>query len=886
MNDARDTLALAGRHTLELADGRALWRIESGRVDVFVVDPVGVDLPKPRHHLCRLEAGEGLIGVGEVGSDLPVRLIAVGGPETRLTKLPADAPAEETGPLVDAWVSRLTGRLDLETDTIDAPQTVDAHSERGRAFLDDFHRVVLAHASEEKRRAEAAASERVLLRAQFDREHTAGALGRLVAAMDGSLAEHLGADATPHTSEPLLAVMRVVGNQLGASVRAPPPVIDGIPDVYTIDDIARASRLGHRRVQLADKWWRRDVGPLIGMLERDDREPEPVALVRTGGRYVLHTADGHTVHLSPALASKLQRGAWSLYRLLPDRSLGWRDLVRFAVHGSGADSTRLAVVGLAGAALGLLSPAATQILFDEIIPGAMRTELLLLVAVLAVAGVATLVFQFVRDLAVMRLRTRADAALETAVWARLLSLPANFFRDYDAGDLADRVMGLSAAQRSLAGSTLSTLLSSGLSVVSLVWMFAYAPKLAWASTAVTAVACVAFGFAGRRRAALEREIAELRGRTQGFVLQAITAIAKLRVARGERRAFARWAQVFSRQRALQVRARRISNVLVSARQTLPLLATVGLFALVADPDAHSLSTGAFVGFLVAFGQFMVGSLQAASTLVELTAVGPYFERARPLLEAVPETNERKPQLGDIHGRIELSHVRFRYREDMPLILDDVSMAIEAGEFVAVVGKSGSGKSTLFRLLLGFEQPDGGAIYLDGHDLGGIDVQAVRSQVGAVLQTSRVMAGSILENIVASSGRSLAEAWDAAKMAGIAKDLERMPMGMHTVVTAGGGTLSGGQRQRLLIARALVKRPRIVLFDEATSALDNQTQAIVSRSLESLRLTRVVIAHRLSTVRHADRIFVLDKGRIVQSGTFEQLIDQPGPFADLAARQMT
>jgi ABC-type bacteriocin/lantibiotic exporter with double-glycine peptidase domain len=239
----------------------------------------------------------------------------------------------------------------------------------------------------------------------------------------------------------------------------------------------------------------------------------------------------------------------------------------------------------------------------------------------------------------------------------------------------------------------------------------------------------------------------------------------------------------------------------------------------------------------------------------------------------------------LSGEIEVSHVSFRYDPEGPAILHDISFKARAGEFVAIVGPSGSGKSTLLRLLLGFETPASGAIYYDGHDLAALDITAVRRQLGVVLQSSRVIPGTIFENIVGSSSFSLDDAWTAASKAGLAEDIESMPMGMHTFLGEGTSTLSGGQRQRLLIARAIVSRPRIILFDEATSALDNRTQAIVTASLDQLQATRVVIAHRLSTIVNADRILVMHTGRIVQSGTYAQLLEESGPFVELAQRQL-
>jgi ATP-binding cassette subfamily C protein len=321
----------------------------------------------------------------------------------------------------------------------------------------------------------------------------------------------------------------------------------------------------------------------------------------------------------------------------------------------------------------------------------------------------------------------------------------------------------------------------------------------------------------------------------------------------------------------------------------PIVCSACIFYYVADlmtqPEVKPLSTGEFLAFNAAFGQFLAAALQLSTAVVSVASIVPLYERAIPILQTLPEVDTGKSDPGELSGRIEVSHVAFQYRPDSPMVLRDISMSIPAGQFVAFVGASGCGKSTLFRLLLGFETPVSGAIFYDGQDLATLDVQSVRRQMGVVLQNAKLLSGSIHQNIVGSSPLTIDDAWEAARMAGFDQDVKHMPMGMHTVVSEGGGGLSGGQRQRLMIARAVVGKPRILLFDEATSALDNQTQGIVSRSLEELQATRIVIAHRLSTVVKADRIYVLDKGVVVQSGTYSELIEQEGLFAELAKRQL-
>ena len=297
-----------------------------------------------------------------------------------------------------------------------------------------------------------------------------------------------------------------------------------------------------------------------------------------------------------------------------------------------------------------------------------------------------------------------------------------------------------------------------------------------------------------------------------------------------------------------------------------------------------LTVGTFLAFNSAFGTFIGGATNLSNTATNLLQVIPLGKRAQPILATVPEVDLSKADPGRLMGRISIDHVTFRYRDSGALTLDDVSLHAEPGEFIALVGGSGSGKSTLFRLLLGFETSESGAIAYDGQDLTGLNVEAVRRQLGVVLQGGRLLSASIFDNIAGGAQITLDETWEAAQMAGFAEDVAAMPMEMHTVISEGGSNLSGGQRQRLLIARALALKPRILLFDEATSALDNRTQAIVSDSLDKLQVTRIVIAHRLSTIRNADRIYVLQAGRILQQGNFEELANQAGLFAQLMTRQ--
>jgi ATP-binding cassette subfamily C protein len=421
-------------------------------------------------------------------------------------------------------------------------------------------------------------------------------------------------------------------------------------------------------------------------------------------------------------------------------------------------------------------------------------------------------------------------------------------------------------------------------------MFYYSWRLASIAAALVFGSFLLFTFCGWLQVRILRDVSALGGRIAGMTLQFINGIAKFRVAGTEARAFAVWAREFAKQRVLSMRARKISNLVSIFNSAFPVLAWAAIFysagSLMKTPGTPMLTTGEFLAFMAAFVQFSTGTLELSSALISVLNVIPLYERAKPILTSLPEVMTTQTAPPELTGNIDIHHVGFRYRDEGPLVLRDLSLGIASGQFVALVGPSGSGKSTLFRLLLGFEAPGSGAIYYDGQDLADLDVQAVRRQIGVILQNSRLMTGSIFRNIVGDGTLTIDDAWEAARQAGLEEDLKTMPMGMHTVVSEGGGGLSGGQRQRLLIARAIVRKPRILLFDEATSALDNRTQAIVSQSLKALNATRVVIAHRLSTVMHADQICVLDKGSLVEMGSYEELMGQGGLFTQLAKRQLS
>jgi NHLM bacteriocin system ABC transporter ATP-binding protein len=750
--------------------------------------------------------------------------------------------------------------------------------------LDCFHQLVLDAIVWNQEQMVSAERQRLQKKAVSERLVMENALVRLSSTLVAEPAAEL-VEIAGEVQYPLLTACQLIGHRLNLDIQTYPGMRKERSQKNMLMNIAKASRFRVREVALRGEWWRTDCGPLLGFFEESKR---PVALLPTSSRSfeLVDAVERTRTPVTPQVDARLSPFAYTFYRPFPNRALTAWDLMKFGLQEVRRDLFTVLLLSAAVGLLGLLPPLATDAIFNTIVPGGERGLLLQVGVSLFLIALAAGMFQITRSFAMLRVQNKMDASMQAAIWDRILSLPAPFFREYTSGDLGGRAMGITEIRRFLSGYIMTTILTSLSSVFSLALLFVYSVRLALVALLLVAIAVLATVVTGYFQVRYQRELSNAQGQVSGKVLQLITGVSKFRAAGAERRAFAIWSEGFSDQRGLTYKARSVGNGLLVFNAAYPALASMAIFAVVAPTSRSELSVGSFLAFNLAFTQFLVAWLAFSSVMVSIFMIIPIFERTKPILDALPEVDEYKADPGELTGGIEVSHVSFRYKSDGPLILKDVSVRIRPGEFVALVGPSGSGKSTLMRLLLGFETPESGGVYYDGQDLFGLDLRAVRQQIGVVLQSAKVMSGEIYDNIVGSSPYlTLDDAWEAARMAGLDEDIRAMPMGMNTVVSEGGGNLSGGQRQRLLIARAIVNKPRVLFFDEATSALDNETQEIVSRSLEGLQVTRIVIAHRLSTIINADRIYVFDSGQIVQAGTYEGLINRPGPFSELAKRQL-
>jgi ATP-binding cassette subfamily C protein len=683
-------------------------------------------------------------------------------------------------------------------------------------------------------------------------------------------------------ADALLAALRVVGQTMGVEVKAPPFEAEGDP----LRLICRASGLRARRVTLARRWWEADGGPMLGASAADG---SPVALTPLHGRGYVAIAPtrGVKTAVTARTAASIGPNAWSFVRVLPSHPLRFRDLARFAWPVVRRELRTIVMLGAVCGVLGLLAPYVTALVVDDVIPRADRPQLKLLCGFLVAVGASIALLQAVQGLALVRIKGRLEATLLPAAWDRLLSLPVRFFAGGEAGDLALRATGLARVIEVVSGSTVASLLVASFSLTSVLVLFAVDWRLGLLAAALTAAAPLALAVSFPALWRCQQAITRMQGRISALLLVLLSGVVRLRVAGAERRAFAHWARLYRAQVALAVRFQALSDRLLVLGDAWPLVVAMAVFAAVVGLGPGAVSAGGFVAFNLALATGTAAVVGLGKTLLPLLNAIEQCERFRPILDATPEGSEARGDAVKLAGSIRLSNVSFRYDPDGPLVLDDVSLHVRPGEFVAIVGPSGSGKSTLMRLLLGFETPTEGVVAYDGRELAALDASEVRRQIGVVLQDAQLFPGDVLTNIIGlSTGLTRDDAWAAAELAGLDDDLRVMPMGLYTAVGESGAGLSSGQRQRLILARALAGRPTILLLDEATSALDNRTQAHVSRSLQTrLRgTTRLAIAHRVSSIAEADRIYVLVDGKIVQSGRYSQLEADPGPFQDLVRRQ--
>lgn len=658
---------------------------------------------------------------------------------------------------------------------------------------------------------------------------------------------------------------------------------DNINDMNEqLEYLLRPYGIMRRTVKLETGWYKDAIGAMLGTFKNDGRV---VALIPSGitGYSYYDQEKEKFVKINRKNQELFEEEAYAFYKPFPLKKLTIASLIKYTLSTMSVSDIVLVVLStLAVTLVGMFSPKITNILFSTVIENK-SIRLLLAITVFSVCvSVSSMLFSTVQSLISARLNTKLSLNIQAATMMRVMSLPASFFKDYSAGDLYSRVGGINSLCTMLMSAVFSTGLTSIFSIVYIVQIVNYAPALVLPAIFFTVLSIAFTLITTFAQMKITRKHMKLAGDESGMTYALITGVQKIKLSGAEKRAFARWGNLYAKSAQLVYNPPmflKINSVISLA------ISLTGTLVMYYAAVKSSVSVADYYAFNMAYGMVSGAFTALSGIAITISNIKPILERIKPILSTVPEVSEGKQMVTRLTGAIEINNVSFRYSESMPYVLDNLSLKIRPGQYVAIVGKTGCGKTTLMRLLLGLETPEKGAVYYDGKDLSTLEPKSLRRKIGTVMQNSKLFQGDIFSNIIiCAPWLTIDDAWKAAEMAGIAEDIRRLPMGMHTVISEGSGGVSGGQRQRLAIARAIAPKPKILMFDEATSALDNLTQKEVSQSLDSLKCTRIVIAHRLSTIKHCDRIIVLDKGKIVEDGTYNELIEKNGFFAELVERQ--
>lgn len=657
-----------------------------------------------------------------------------------------------------------------------------------------------------------------------------------------------------------------------------------IADFYGVDtgsdeNILKSSYIMHRTVQLKKGWYKNASGLYLGTT----KDGNYVALIpKRNAYYYKDYASGNTVWINSSTENNINSEAECFYRPLPSGKLTVRDLFMFTMKSLSLNDVRyIALVTLAMTLAAMIPPFMTRIIYSHVVHADRIQPLLSIIIFMICAGLSVIIFQGVRNLILSRIEIKTDVSVRAAVMMRLINLPVEFFGQYSSGNLTRRAMGVNVLCSSAMNVFFSVGLTALMSLIYLSEIFAFSPALVTPALYIMMIMMIISLITAKVQSGILKRSMEVQAKEQGMIYAFINGISKIKLSGSERRAFAQWASNYKKDVELTYNPP-LSIKLMPVFQ--PAITLTGMLVIYIMAFNAGISVENYMAFTAVYG-VMSGAFTALNaSVMSMAIIRPTIELIRPILEAEPENSSGDLSL-KLRGGIEISNVSFRYNPKSKLVLDNLSMKIKPGEYVAIVGRSGCGKSTLMRLLLGFEKPLNGVIYYDGNDIKTLNLKALRSNIGCVMQNSKLFPGSIFSNITITAPLlDEAEAWKAAEAAGIAEDIRKMPMKMNTLISEGSGTLSGGQVQRIIIARAIAPKPKILLFDEATSALDNITQKLVADSLDRLKCTRVVIAHRLSTIKNCSRIIVIDAGTIAEEGTYKELMKRKGLFAELVERQ--
>ncbi len=660
-----------------------------------------------------------------------------------------------------------------------------------------------------------------------------------------------------------------------------------LPDSVTkaedqLDYCMRPHGIMRRNVKLTSGWYKDAYGPMLGFIKETGI---PVALIpgNISGYRFTDPETGRSMKLNSTTEKLIDEEAICFYRPLPQKKLTIRDLLIYMKRCITFSDIVMIVAATASVSLvGLLMPRLTALLTGTVLHSGRYDALISIAICMLCVSFSSQLLSSVSSFINTRLNTKTSLGVQASMMMRIMSLPANFFRRYSAGELRSRSQSVNQLCALLLGIVLSSGLSSVTSLMYITQIFSFTPVLVVPSLIIILVTVIFSTVSTLVQIRINKQIMEHEAKESGMTYAMITGVQKIKLAGAEKRVFAKWLNLYSAGAELVYNPPVFIKINSVISLGISLISNIILYSLAVK---SGISQSSYFAFTTAYGMLSGAFMTLSGMALSAARIKPILEMAEPFLNTEPETSDNKEIVTSISGGVELDHISFRYAEDLPLVIDDLSLKVKPGEYVAIVGKTGCGKSTLMRILLGFEKPEKGSVRFDGKDINSLDLPSLRKRIGTVMQDAGLFQGEIYSNIVITAPElTLADAWEAAEKAGIAADIREMPMGMNTVIGEGQGGISGGQRQRLMIARAIAPKPKLLMFDEATSALDNKTQKQVSEALDSMGCTRIVIAHRLSTIKHCDRIIVIDGGHIIEDGTYDDLIAANGYFAELVERQ--
>ena len=676
-----------------------------------------------------------------------------------------------------------------------------------------------------------------------------------------------------------IAIAHVIRHYKISGAHVPNKINDLARD---LDGVVASKGLLTREIELEGSWLRDNSEPIIAFTKENRT---PVALLPRGSAsYILFLPKtGKKMRVTSSIVSKLESTALTFYRPLPKKKLTFKDYTEYIKKAvRPLDVAFIFVLMAAVTVLGMIHPYLLRKMTGEVIANQDMALFWSTVLMMTGAYVGLILMRATQAIINARISIKIENSIHSAIMMRTLSLPTSFFKKHSAGELNARISAIPALYNLIINGIVITTLTALFSLVYLVQINDFSSKFILPTLGIVLANVVFITLLSFVERNVMRKQTLMAAGEKGMTYGLISGIQKIRLTGGEKRAFVKWSKAY----VDVARAKYNPPFIIKIAPVISLFISVAgnvlLYYLV---GRFEIDSATYVAFSSSYG-VLSGALMALTSVINNAAkIKPMQEMITPILEEEPESDDTKINVETISGNIRINNVSFRYDDESPMVLDNLSLQVDEGEYVAIVGKTGCGKSTIVRLLLGFEKPLAGSIYYDDYNVEDVNLTSLRKKIGSVTQNGTLFHADILSNIIISAPElKEKDAWEAAKIANIDQDIKEMPMGMKTVISEGQGGVSGGQKQRIMIARAVVNKPKVIIFDEATSSLDNESQKIVSDAIGELNCTRIVIAHRLSTIKNCDRIFLIDEGRISEEGTYDELIKKNGKFKELIDRQ--